>query len=272
VRSLIRLFLAAVVAAAAAENVRLELEVVKPEVLQQRLEKVQRDLRARRETLEALFHEAGCADLTSQPVPRSREPNVICTLAATGEDARTIVVGAHFDLANRGMGVADNWSGAAMLPSLYQSLAKHPRRHRFVFVNFAAEEIGLIGSREFVRKLSQGERAAVSAMVNLDTLGLSAPTIWPNRTDKALASAYVRVAQTLGQTPAGVNVDKVGDDDSHSFVDVKIPVISIHSVTQETLPILHSVRDTLKAIQPEHYYSAYRLASLYLAYIDATLD
>ena len=37
----------------------------------------------------------------------------------------------------------------------------------------------------------------------------------------------------------GVNVEQVGDDDTHPFLSGGIPVISIHSVTQATLPILH---------------------------------
>jgi hypothetical protein len=52
--------------------------------------------------------------------------------------------------------------------------------------------------------------------------------------------SYGRVASALGVPPTGVNVDNVGDDDSHPFLDARIPVITIHSVTQETFPILHS--------------------------------
>jgi hypothetical protein len=252
--------------------VRIQVETVQPELIQQRLEAVQRGLHARREALQAMYRNAGCEDITSQKVAVSSEQNLICTLPAAEPEARTIVVGGHFDYSRRGEGVADNWSGAALLPSLYQSLAKAPRRHRVLFVNFTEEETGLHGAREFVRKLSKADRAAIAAMVNVDTIGLSAPTIWTSRTDKQLASLYIDVARFLGQKPAGVNVERVGDDDSHPFKDAKIPVISFHSVTQNNLHILHSPDDNLKAIDPGHYYDTYRLVSMYLAYIDQTLD
>ncbi len=60
----------------------------------------------------------------------------------------------------------------------------------------------------------------------------------------------------------------VGDDDTHPFFSKKIPVISIHSVTQETWPILHTSKDTAAAVNLNYYYDAYRLVTFYLAYLD----
>ena len=42
--------------------------------------------------------------------------------------------------------------------------------------------------------------------------------------------------------------------------------------TQETFGILHSDRDTVKAVQPQNYYDAYKLVAFYLAYLDQQLD
>jgi hypothetical protein len=70
----------------------------------------------------------------------------------------------------------------------------------------------------------------------------------------------------------GVNVDGPGDDDSHSFFNARVPVLTIHSLTHETLPILHNKRDTLAAIHADDYYTAYRLVAAYLAYLDNDLE
>lgn len=48
-------------------------------------------------------------------------------------------------------------------------------------------------------------------------------------------------------------------------------MISIHSVTSETLPILHSKRDDIMAVQMDDYDAAYRLVVFYLAYLDNKL-
>lgn len=78
-----------------------------------------------------------------------------------GESPETIVVGAHFDHISAGSGVVDNWSGASLLPSLVQSLNNAPRHHTFVFIGFAGEEQGLIGSDYYVHHLLPRERSAI---------------------------------------------------------------------------------------------------------------
>jgi Peptidase family M28 len=259
-----------VAAQEAQDRTRIEFESVLPEVIQQRLATVKTNNSARQGELESLFREVGCGDLMEQRVSGSKEPNVICALPATGEGV--IVVGAHFDAVFEGTGAVDDWSGAALLPSLYESLKTRPRRHRFLFIGFAGEERGLLGSTSYVRRLSKDDRAHTAAMVNLECLGLSPPSVWAFRADKHLLQAYVRVTSALNVPLKAVNVERVGDDDSHPFLNARVPVITIHSVTQETLSVLHSVRDQLPAINPDHYYAAYRLVAAYLAYLDSAVD
>jgi hypothetical protein len=86
-----------------------------------------------------------------------------------------------------------------------------------------------------------------------------------------LLDDYSKVASTLHLETLGMNVDNVGDDDSHPFLTAKVPVLTIHSLTRATLPILHNSRDNLKAVHPDDYYSAYRLVATYLAYLDTVL-
>ena len=99
----------------------------------------------RQQRIKALFAEVGCGDLiTEQKLKHSDYANVICRLP--GETDETIIVGAHFDKVVNGMGAIDNWSGASLLASLYQSLVGTKRRHTFLFISFCEEEQGLIGS------------------------------------------------------------------------------------------------------------------------------
>ena len=70
--------------------------------------------------LKELFAKSGCADsMQEQKVGGSKEPNMICGLAGAGEHPRKILVGAHFDSVG-GDGIIDNWSGAILLPTLYE--------------------------------------------------------------------------------------------------------------------------------------------------------
>jgi hypothetical protein len=69
-----------------------------------------------------------------------------------------------------------------------------------------------------------------------------------------------------------VNVGRVGDTDSTSFSNRSIPAITFHSLTQETLPILHSNRDVLAAVKRDDLYTSYQFLAAYLAFVDARID
>jgi len=182
------------------------------------------------------------------------------------------MIGGHFDFADEGRGIVDDWSGTSLLPSLYQALKTAPRRHTFIFGAFASEERGLLGSSYYVKNLTAEQKSQLKAFVNLECLGVSPTKVWINRSDHDLVKYLNAVAISLNTPLNGVNVDQVGDDDTHPFLRVKIPVISIHSLTRETFPILHSKRDQMSAIHFDDYYASYRLAAYYLAYLDAKLD
>jgi Iap family predicted aminopeptidase len=216
--------------------------------------------------------ESGCkaSNLSEEPLERKLPPNVICVLP--GETQEVIVVGAHTDHVDSfGDGVVDNWTGASLLPSLFYSLSGESRRHTFIFVGFTAEEQGLIGSAYYAEHLTSEQRTRIEAMVNLDSLGLTPTKVWATHADKALLDALASVASASGLPIAAVNVDELGTADSESFARYQIPRITLHSVTQETWPILHSVRDQLNAVKMKDYYDSYHLIAEYLAYLDNTL-
>ena len=241
-------------------------------VIDHRLQLVPSDNESRKEMLEDLFEESGCnaPQLVFQDVKRSKLPNVVCTLPGTAES--TIIVGAHFDRRGAGQGVADNWSGAALLPSIYQSLKNLSLKHTFVFVGFTDEEKGRIGSKFYAKSLKEEEVALTSAMLNLDTLGLSSTKVWVSRSDPVLVTALEALAGAMQLPIDGMNMERVGSADSESFRKRDIPSMTIHSVTQENLTLLHSRADNLYAIQSEEYYRTYRLISAYLVYLDNVLD
>lgn len=219
--------------------------------------------------LKKFFMDSGCKDISEEVVKAKNPPNLICVLP--GQTDRVILVGAHFDHVSAGDGVVDNWSGASLLPSLLWSVRQAPRQHTYVFVGFTEEEKGLVGSNFYARHLTPEERSKIEAMVNMDTLGLGPTEIWVSHADKTLVVALEAVAQALNVPLRGMNVDQVGESDSESFARYKIPRITIHSVTQDTWPILHSSRDRLDAIKADEYYDTYKLVAGYLTFLDQSL-
>jgi Zn-dependent M28 family amino/carboxypeptidase len=180
----------------------------------------------------------------------------------------------HFDRVSAGDGVIDNWSGAALLPSLYQAISIQPRQHSYIFIGFTEEEAGLVGSRFYARQMTAEQIAATDAMVNMDTLGLAPTNVWLNRSDKRLVLALGSVAKLLDLPVNGVNFEQVGSTDSESFARRRIPVITVHSLNQKAhnARILHTAKDQLAAMRLDDYYDTYRLLAVYLAYLDHYFD
>lgn len=254
-----------------AESVRYNL--VPREVVEARLEKYAGDDKEREEALKRMFVEAGCDDqhLTEQVVKGSKLPNVICALPGNSE--RVIIIGAHYDHVDAGDGVVDNWSGASLLPSLYQAVKVEPRTHSYIFIGFTDEEKGEVGSHFYVRQMTQEQVALTDAMVNMDTLGLAPTEIWVSHSDKKLTSALASVANQMKLPVTGVNVDQVGTSDAEQFSGRKIARITIHSLTQEAwnAHLLHTSKDRLSAMRIDDYYQTYQLLAAYVAYLDQFL-
>ena len=257
--------------ATAQDDSRIHFNSMSREVIEQRLAAYTIKNAGREPAVRRLFEDAGCKDanLTVQKVKGAKAPNLICT--RPGETDSVILVGAHFDLTGSGHGVVDNWSGASLLSSLYEGLLDRPRKHTFVFVAFTEEEKGLIGSKFYASKLGK-EKALVKAMINLDSLGLSETKVWSSHSDKTLLDWMGGLANAMKLPVTGVNMERVGSTDSESFRLKKIPVLSVHSITQQTFAILHTSRDNIEAIQLDEYYRTYRLVLAYLALLDQKLD
>jgi putative aminopeptidase FrvX len=242
------------------------------DLIESRLRRAARENADRESSLKQIFTEAGCVGerLREQPIKRQKLPNVICTLPGSSDSV--IVIGAHFDHVERGEGVVDNWSGAGMLPSLFQSLNGEPRKHTIVFIGFAAEEQGLIGSDFYVKQLAPEQVAKIQIMIDLDSLGLGPTKIWLGHSDEKLANMLNGVAASIKLPLGVVNADQIGDEDSASFRKRHVPTVVLHSVTQQTVPILHSDGDNLSAIRVDDYYDSYHLIAVYLAYLDGKLE
>ena len=253
---------------ATAQKVRYDL--VSRKMIESRLARYTGNNAHREATLKQMFAEAGCDDqhISEQPVKGSKLPNVICLLP--GKSDKIIIVGAHFDRVSEGDGVVDNWSGASLLPSLYEAVRIEPRQHTYIFIGFTDEEQGEVGSRFYARQMTKEQVAATDGMVNMDTLGLASTEVWTSHSDKRLTGVLAFIAKQLNVPVTGVDVEQVGSSDAEQFSERKIPRITIHSLTQETwnAHILHTSKDKLSAIRLDDYYQTYGLLAAYLAVLD----
>lgn len=144
------------------------------------------------------------------PMPGGVETaNVVARLSGDGADGGLVVVAAHLDSVNGdegpdapAPGADDNASGAAAILELARVMAGQRTHHDVAFVLYGGEEQGLFGSRAHVASLSDAERAAVVAVVNMDmiaSLNTPDPTVLieaPTSAD-ALADVLAGAAATV---------------------------------------------------------------------------
>lgn len=262
-----RLFIAilALLSLANAQKFRFS-QMPEKEVLQ-REQNVPASPQDRESRIKQLFLQAGCgtAHVSEQQLENPAGANVICRLP--GKSSETIIVGATYSQMT-----PDNWSGASLLPSLFQTLTGRKRRHTFIFVAFADGNNDVAGSQFFVGQLSQTDLSHTEAMVNLEALGFSPTKISSSESDKQLVKNFMTVTYALKQMASQVDVSKSVHVDSEPFASLHIPQITIHSLTLEAVAGLHDPQsDPPDDFRPQFYYNSYTLVSGYLAYLDEIL-
>jgi Zn-dependent M28 family amino/carboxypeptidase len=110
-------------------------------------------------------------ELRADVVAETRRAANVIAEGRTGDAGNLVVAGAHLDSVPAGPGINDNASGSAVLLEVAERLATVRPRNRLRFAWWAAEELGLIGSRHYVRRLSATERRAHALYLNLDMVG-----------------------------------------------------------------------------------------------------
>lgn len=155
--------------------------------------------------------------------------NVVAEAPARARD-RVIMVGAHLDSVGAGPGLNDNGSGTAAVLALAERLAAEPAPARDAGLHvafWAAEEVGLIGSEAYVRRLSRAQRKAIGAYVNLDMVGSTngAPFVYDS--NDAIEAELRRGVTAAGRRPEAVDLG--GASDHTPFRRARIRVGGVHS-------------------------------------------
>ena len=157
-----------------------------------------------------------------------RTRNVLAELPGTGI-GDVVMLGGHLDSVDAGPGLNDNGSGVAALLVLADRFAERPSERPVRLGFWAAEEVGLIGSRRYVSSLPRAERRRITAYVNLDMVGSPnpVPSVYSDA-DRALARVLRRA---IGREVPGVPA--AGASDHAPFEAAGIPANGIYTGGEE---------------------------------------
>ncbi len=110
---------------------------------------------------------------------------------------KTIVVMAHLDTVGKAFaGAEDNGSGVAAVLELARIMQKYDSKMNIEFVAVNAEEVGIIGSGKYVKKLiSEGRKQDIHLALTMDVIGYNTF----NQFNIETASEYEEQAQRLAE-------------------------------------------------------------------------
>lgn len=191
--------------------------------------------------------------------------NICAFVNGTDEKNDTLIMlTAHYD--HLGMmgsktyfpGANDNASGVSMLLNLVKYYTKHPPKYKTVFVFFAGEEAGLLGSKYFTEH-PVFELGKIKFLVNLDLLGTGDEGI-----TVVNATEFKQQFETLKKLNAEKNYlplvkprGKAHNSDHYWFTEKGVPSFFIY--TMGGIKAYHDVYDIPKTLPLTKYTAVFNL-------------
>ncbi len=112
--------------------------------------------------------------------------NILVEISGQSNES-AILIGAHYDSVKMGPGINDNASGVAVLLELMHQInqSKQKPKHTIVLAFWDSEEVGIAGSQDYVKKLTQQQLDGIKAYINVDMVGTKTPNIMIADGDKS---------------------------------------------------------------------------------------
>ena len=116
------------------------------------------------------------------------------------EAKKTILIGAHLDKVNVGIGALDNASGTAAVFALLKAFKASPlKNYRLQAAFWDAEENGLVGSRVYVNDRKDKEGRLPDIYINFDIYGKGDSLwLWAANQDTGFIKGFKEVAEKAG--------------------------------------------------------------------------
>lgn len=203
--------------------------------------------------------------------------NIITTKAGASQPDVYLIIDGHYDTIN-GPGVNDNGSGTAILLEVARLLADVECRLSIKFINFSAEEEGLIGSQAYVNNVAVPQNMNIKLVLNIDEVGGVAGmvnnTITCERDEgnppgnNTASAAYTDTLATLTQTYSSLNtqIAHAYGSDYMPFEDAGYVITGFYEANESPYP--HSPDDILANMDPAYVTEIARAsvaAALYFA-------
>lgn len=203
-------------------------------------------------------------NIESKVLTKYINKNICAYIDGTKNNDTCIYFTAHYDhLGGLGKktffpGANDNASGVSMLLNFIKYYSEHPPKYKAVFVFFAGEEAGLLGSKHFVEK--EGiDLKTIKFLINLDLLGTGDDGIMVTN-GAVLTSQFEMLTKINAQKNYVKEIKKRGkaqNSDHYWFTEKGVPAFFIY--TLGGIKAYHDVDDIEKTLPLTDYGDVFRL-------------
>lgn len=109
--------------------------------------------------------------ITTSTISETRTTSNVIAESKRGDPTNVVMAGAHLDSVSGGPGIQDNGSGSAVLIEIAEQMAKVKPVNQVRFAWWGAEELGLVGSIDYIVSLTDEEHANIALYLNFDMVG-----------------------------------------------------------------------------------------------------
>jgi Zn-dependent M28 family amino/carboxypeptidase len=111
------------------------------------------------------------AHLFTQTLSEPRTTTNVLAETPGGDPKNVVMLGAHLDSVTEGPGIDDNGTGSATILEVAKQMAAVAPVNKVRFAWWSAEELGLVGSTEYVDSLTRRQLNRIALYLNFDMIG-----------------------------------------------------------------------------------------------------
>jgi len=211
-------------------------------------------------------------DIQSKLIERFESKNIGCSIDGTSTSDSMIVFSAHYDhLGGIGKstffpGANDNASGVSVVLNLLRHYRAHPPKYKTVFIFFAGEEAGLLGSHFFVESKTL-DLYKIKFLINLDLLGTGNDGIMV--VNGAVYEKQFSLLTKINSERALVKEikkrGKASNSDHYWFSEAGVPCFFIY--TMGGVSFYHDVYDVAKTLPLTDYVDVFTLITEFMKHL-----
>ncbi|PHS27605.1 MAG: peptidase M28 family protein [Robiginitomaculum sp.] len=189
--------------------------------------------------------------MSSRRIGKVMSGNVIGDIIGSEYPDEIVLLGAHLDSWDEGTGAIDDGTGVAIITAAAKLVSMHARPKRTIrVVLFGAEEPGLIGAKDYVKK----HKDELDKIIMVSESDFGSGRIWRMDTgiakaDEAKADAILRVLAPLGVLPGARTAS--GGSDVSALSAAGTPAITMGQNGWDYFDLHHTPNDTLDKVDSD---------------------